>query len=254
MAFCPCKYHGPDGSDRYPSLSISIGDDGRILIYCFAACKTEDILESVDLALKDLFCPEGEEPAECISVKCESYDNDLLVLFDKVYKDFLALSPLIDEHRENLKGRGLSDDEINCGGYGSLQASRSASLAEELFEIYGNNLYQVPGFICGDDDKPFLMNPQLEGILIPVRDVEGKIVALKCRRSGNPKYVYFTSMPKGRSSGSPIHLPLKDIQGLLQKVRITEGELKADIATSKSGLFTIGVPGVADAGGGRSIL
>ena len=48
----------------------------------------------------------------------------------------------------------------------------------------------------------------------------------------------------GTSPGSPIHIPQHD-QSDDSEIRITEGELKADIATIKTGTLTISLPGVA---------
>lgn len=48
----------PAHDDRKPSLSISEGDDGRVLIKCFAGCSVEAIVSAVGLGLQDLF-PEG---------------------------------------------------------------------------------------------------------------------------------------------------------------------------------------------------
>ena len=44
----------PAHDDRSPSLSIKDGDDGRVLIHCFAGCETEDVLSAVGLTFADL--------------------------------------------------------------------------------------------------------------------------------------------------------------------------------------------------------
>lgn len=48
-AICPAH------DDREPSLALSAGDDGRVLMTCRAGCKTEDVLARLGLAMKDLF-------------------------------------------------------------------------------------------------------------------------------------------------------------------------------------------------------
>jgi hypothetical protein len=48
-ALCPVH------DDHEASLSISIGDDGRILIHCFARCSPENILDRVGMSWPDLF-------------------------------------------------------------------------------------------------------------------------------------------------------------------------------------------------------
>ncbi len=45
----------PAHNDRSPSLSISEGNDGRVLLKCFAECSPHDICAAIGLTLKDLF-------------------------------------------------------------------------------------------------------------------------------------------------------------------------------------------------------
>ncbi len=49
MAKCPSH------ADRTPSLSISEGDDGRTLLHCFSGCTVNEIVNSMELQLSDLF-------------------------------------------------------------------------------------------------------------------------------------------------------------------------------------------------------
>ena len=45
----------PVHDDKNPSLSIREGNDGRVLLKCFAGCKIEDICSSINLNVCDLF-------------------------------------------------------------------------------------------------------------------------------------------------------------------------------------------------------
>jgi hypothetical protein len=45
----------PAHDDRDPSLSIARGDDGRVLLKCWAGCSALEVMESVGLTLSDLF-------------------------------------------------------------------------------------------------------------------------------------------------------------------------------------------------------
>jgi hypothetical protein len=45
----------PAHDDKNPSLSISEGSDGKILLKCFAGCSTEAICSSLGLTVSDLF-------------------------------------------------------------------------------------------------------------------------------------------------------------------------------------------------------
>lgn len=47
----------PAHDDHTPSLSISAGDDGRILLHCWAGCPTAAVLAALGLAWSDLFPP-----------------------------------------------------------------------------------------------------------------------------------------------------------------------------------------------------
>lgn len=50
----------PAHEDGSPSLSISEGRDGRVLLNCFAGCSLTSILEALNLSIRDLFA--GEPP------------------------------------------------------------------------------------------------------------------------------------------------------------------------------------------------
>lgn len=49
VALCPAH------DDKRPSLSIREGEDGRVLIHCFAGCSALDVVESLCLGFDDLF-------------------------------------------------------------------------------------------------------------------------------------------------------------------------------------------------------
>lgn len=45
----------PAHEDRKPSLSVSIGTDGRVLLKCFCGCTALAICEAIGKTLRDLF-------------------------------------------------------------------------------------------------------------------------------------------------------------------------------------------------------
>ena len=53
----------PAHADREPSLSIGLGEQGQVLLKCFAGCSLERIVEAMGLSLVDLF-PEGARTTE----------------------------------------------------------------------------------------------------------------------------------------------------------------------------------------------
>lgn len=45
----------PNHDDRNPSLSVSEGDDQRVLLHCHTGCETEEIVHALGLEMRDLF-------------------------------------------------------------------------------------------------------------------------------------------------------------------------------------------------------
>ena len=45
----------PAHADRKPSLSIGLGEQGQVLLKCFAGCALERIVEAMGLSMTDLF-------------------------------------------------------------------------------------------------------------------------------------------------------------------------------------------------------
>jgi hypothetical protein len=162
-------------------------------------------------------------------------------LLDAVYQDVLAGLTLRDPHRDDLRRRGLNDEQIARAQYRSLANADKGELARTLYGKYHDDLFLVPGVEPGDGGPE--VRGRHEGLLIPVRRWDGQLVALKLRQyDAEPRYLYFSG---GRvSCGAPVHV-LLGVRGPVELLRVTEGELKADVATALSGVPTISVPGVA---------
>ena len=158
--------------------------------------------------------------------------------------------PLSSTHRQALRQRGLADVEILRRGYRTFPHHGRAALAKRLVEQLGADICaQVPGFYVAEQDgRRWWSLAGAAGLLIPVRNLDGHIVALKVRADDpgdGPKYTTISSAKHGGPSpGAPVHVPLYEgARGTT--VRLTEGELKADVATALSGLLTLSIPGVA---------
>ena len=244
-ACCPSPGHGKDGSDRTPSLRTTVGHNGRVIFYCRAGCTEEDVAYGLGLKIRDLYPRPGEKKApNLIELDNPPMDEDEELFASFIYQklfDSLTLSPLAIKH---LKARGLSDKEIEDLDYKSYHPEKDSKVIEDLYKEAGEDLYKVPGFIKNKEEKPSL-NVFQEGILIPIRFPEGNIHGLKVRwlYSWNKKrYMLLTS--KGVSYFRDLfHFP-KGFHDQLELIRITEGELKADLATLFSETYTIGCPGI----------
>ncbi len=170
-----------------------------------------------------------------------------IALRDRVYRALLDALRLDRRHRDNLRGRGLDDEQIELGGYASMPQEGRGYVARDLFETFGDDLAHVPGFYQWDDGRWAIAG--YSGLLVPVRDVAGTIEALKVRLDNPPpdggRYRFVSSSSKGGAKAvSTLHVPMFGQAIGADEIRITEGELKADVTTALSGIPTLSVPGV----------
>ena len=61
----------PAHEDRNPSLSVSEGADGKVLVHCHAGCTPEEITAALQRSVGDLFPPREERPADEWTPKAE---------------------------------------------------------------------------------------------------------------------------------------------------------------------------------------
>jgi DNA primase len=169
---------------------------------------------------------------------------------DRVYCVLLAALPLAPSHRQTLRQRGLADAEMLRRQYRTFPLQGRAALAKHLVEQLGVDLCaQVPGFYLATyEGRCWWSLAGAAGLLIPVRSLDGHIVALKVRADAPGEGAKYTTISSakhgGPSPGAQVHVPRHDgLRG--ETIRLTEGELKADVATVLSGVLTISVPGVA---------
>jgi len=169
---------------------------------------------------------------------------------DHVYRALLATLPLSPPHRQALRQRGLSDREMVRRLYRTLPPHSRATRARQMVEHFGAEVCaRIPGLYRAERGRQQWWSlAGVPGLLIPVREMDGRIVALKVRADHpgeGPKYTYLSSTKHGGPGpGAPVHVPLHALSPGAP-VRITEGELKADVATVLSGVLAIAVPGVA---------
>src|SRR5262249_51780807 len=134
-------------------------------------------------------------------------------------------------------------------GYRTLPGQGRPRIAKGLRERFGDKLLRVPSFVVKDGRAGrYLTLCGPAGLVVPCRDRAGRVVALKVRRDEaggrGPRYVYVSSRRhNGPGPGAPAHVPLGTPK-TAELVRLTEGELKADVAYALTGLPTVSAPGV----------
>lgn len=109
LVSCPCPNHGKGRGDRSPSLSVTDGDEGRILLRCFAGCDFIDILDE----LKHRGLVEGtrsDRPPQPIRVVEQKPDADALVIWRASVE---APETIVDEYL-NRRGIYLRPPMLRC--------------------------------------------------------------------------------------------------------------------------------------------
>ncbi len=158
------------------------------------------------------------------------------------YTAMLGLLSLAPDHRENLLGRGLTDEDIIRLGYKSTPVAGMRTIAKQLLSD-GHYLAGVPGFYRTNSGEWTFIHDS-RGILMPVRNKDGLIQGLQIRRdsSDKRKYRWVSSgdRPDGCKAESWTHLS----GGVMPIMLITEGPLKADVINALTGMTIIAVPGV----------
>lgn len=308
----------PAHDDKHPSLSISVGDDGRILLHCFAGCSVEEICDALGIGIRDLF-PEqqgrryhvevngkgfsiyaGSERIEFVKASPEnpcpicgnthscriSKDNKYAICgiipssipkepfgwlhelgeakkedttptsVSDVYNSLIAHLSLEERHRENLRKRGLSEEEVELlleRGYCTLPPDihDRIRIAGKMRKKFEKDLLQIPGFYETKSGCAAFVGFG-GGLLLPVRDAEGRIVGAQVRvddpeRFGVGKYVWFSASRYGgvkAETRTHVAMPKVKAENGWQRVWITEGVLKADISALKLEEPVLGIPGV----------
>ncbi|MDP9354965.1 MAG: DUF3854 domain-containing protein, partial [Chloroflexota bacterium] len=179
-----------------------------------------------------------------------------------VYRRLAVLCGLSDAHRADLHRRGITDEQIAARGYATLPATGRKEIAAQLLAEFGAaTMERIPGFRYWADNAgrryPTLAGGRDGGLLVPVRDPEGRIAGYQVRRDnpppGTPRYRWLSSKDRdgGTGSGAPVHVarPVAGDSGSPRSVVITEGPIKADIASDHLGCVVVAVPGVTNRSG-----
>ena len=150
----------------------------------------------------------------------------------EAYAAMLDHLTLLDQHRENLLERGLSEERIARNQYRSMpETDAGRRLLAALLRSCGHELLGLPGFRTYYGDWT-LSGPK--GFLVPVRNKDGLIQGMKIRLDDadkpDRKYRWLSSrdLTNGTRSYSYIHVTGDTTQ---KRAFLTEGPLKGDVAS-----------------------
>ena len=160
----------------------------------------------------------------------------------QTYSAFLSMLSLAPDHRQNLAARGLSVDAVEKGGYRTTPVAGSRIFAKQLLDA-GCRLEGVPGFYI-DKAGQWTAIAMRRGLLVPVRDPQGRIQGIQVRldRQDRRKYRWLSSVGAtgGCGAESWAHLAGPPMEAII----LTEGPLKADVVHCLTGQTVLAVPGV----------
>jgi predicted RNA-binding Zn-ribbon protein involved in translation (DUF1610 family) len=161
-----------------------------------------------------------------------------------VYNAMLSMLTLAPDHTQNLIRRGLGKDFVFANRYRTRPIAGSPDIARQLISE-GHALAGIPGFYK-TYAKQWTFAIGKRGILIPVRDIKGRIQGLQIRRddSYGRKYRWLSSAEADGTDGCGAEA-WTHLAGAPQKcVILTEGPLKADITHCLTGETALAVPGI----------
>jgi hypothetical protein len=158
---------------------------------------------------------------------------------DQAIRKVLAQLTLDTKDREKLRGRGLTDDQINEAQYRSVKKWQ---------ELDG-----VTAALAGINRRGNLNNPW-DGILIPIPNEDGLWVGMRLhdpdnKETGNTKYIWLSSPKSGktphyRNGENPIAVYYPSEYRHYDRIGLCEGlEWKPKIAAERLGYPVIGFSG-----------
>lgn len=173
-------------------------------------------------------------------VVAEVPPTDILSRSD-TYTGLLSKLTLASDHRQNLRNRGLSDEEIDRLGYRTTPVVGMQTIARQL-QSSGYYLSGVPGFYRKDGKWSFACESR--GILIPVRDSKGRIQGMQIRRDNATRRKFRWVSSTGRTDGCKAEGWVHIAGEPRAMVLLTEGPMKADVIHYLTGQTVLAVAGV----------
>lgn len=196
----------------------------------------------------------SDEPYQQIE-KRKRKEKASLYQLDTIYRSILKVFPLSDKHREDLRNRGLTDQEIFLHGYRTLPIERYKGI-KILEQYFKKEVFEtIPGFCKrpGRNGGSYWWIQGGSGILIPVLTLDQhlmtRVSGLQVRLDDptkNTKYLNLSTegYEGGTSCGILTHVALPS-ELKTNDIWITEGTIKANVIMTRLQAPAIGLSGVA---------
>lgn len=234
-ASCPfCHDHGPGkyhlflNTERNQYWCALCGESGNS-VSMYARLKGVSYREAADALMEE--SKVYPFPAQPEARQAPEREPLPLNCRHDVYYDMLTHLTLSDKHREDLRGRGLSDERIERNMYRSLPEREDARrfLAGLLHDFH--QLEGIPGFGVYKGWWTVAGRP---GLMIPVCDKDGYIQAIQVRLDDEtkPERKYRWLSSRHLLSGTRCPARIHVTGNVHSRIAyLTEGPLKGDVAS-----------------------
>lgn len=118
----------PAHDDHSPSLSIREGDDGRVLLHCFAGCSFRQIIAAMGLDVSDMFPPRLPHFPSNTNAISKRNDVDRLVIYREFYIEVHILLQFIAARLDALD----QSASIECRAPRNLRAEALTPWEREM--------------------------------------------------------------------------------------------------------------------------
>lgn len=249
---CPCCDSG-----RHKHLNINLVKDvfrcprcgfygGVFDLYAhYTGVRRDDVKNELDRILGDSLDQSHQRKRQSVAPRTPAvleYPVTDIEIRDDTYRALLGKLSLASDHMQNLQERGLSEDAITANGYRTTPLVGMGALARQLHSE-GKYLSGVPGFYR-DADGQWIFACEKRGILVPVRDMRGRIQGLQIRLDNVSKRKYRWLSSNERQDGCKAEGWIHIAGELREQVLLIEGPMKADIVHALIGQTVVAVPGV----------
>ena len=157
-------------------------------------------------------------------------------VIDKTYRTMLSMLTLAEQDKQDLLRRGLSEKAIKkLMIKTSPEQLHDHEICDKLLDA-GCTLEGVPGFFISKKGE-WTLNNFVHGYMVPFVDVDGYLTGIQTRdrtpKKSTCKYISLSStgMTGGSKSFVPAHYIGKEPPYSVDAIILTEGALKADVAT-----------------------
>jgi hypothetical protein len=165
-------------------------------------------------------------------------------IIDSSYKRVIRETSLDVSHFQQLLDRGISEESIKDNGYVTFSGveEEKVNLGLKIKDEVGNCSFVVPGIFRanGENNSNIPVLNTNQGLGIPSRDYTGRLKGFRIRTEGpgGKKYLHLSSKKFGGPSiVNSVHFPRK--YNNEEEVFLTEGPLKADVATELMGSLVL---------------